>query len=128
MQSGRMISKLSSQWPFRLGVPQSTNICPDWVGGTFLVSRFSFLVVLLRLTIPINSKHKTRNEKRETRNDPYWGCRSITVISGLAQNLTRGAEPPSIPIPRFTYIQVFLTRYRPDSYCFPNLEYVIRAP
>ncbi|HEV8486818.1 MAG TPA: hypothetical protein VGV87_24955 [Blastocatellia bacterium] len=52
----------------------------------------------------------------------------MTVISGLAQNLTLGAEPPSIPIPRFTYIQVLLTRYKPDSYLFPNLENVISAP
>ena len=56
------------------------------------------------------------------------GTISITVTSGLAQNRTRGAWPPSIPIPRLTYSHVPSSWYKPPSYFFPYFDSVIRAP
>jgi hypothetical protein len=48
------------------------------------------------------ASHRHFSEDRVLRSP--MPCTSITVSSGLAQNLTRGASPPSMPMPLFVYI------------------------
>ena len=76
--------------------------------NAFSRARYLFPGLWLRLLTSHSSLHT--HPRTFCAHSPDAGITSITVTSGRAQNRTRGAAPPSIPIPRLTYIAVGPTR------------------